>query len=206
MRLTRRDVIRQSALWAGVAALWASLPARTWAALERPPGWSDGEESLLTLIGDTIIPTTDGSPGAGAVAIGRFIITQATDCYTPEAPETLRRGLREIAEASQRTFAKEFADLNVVQREQVLIEYESRPVVAQPKAAVAAAVVAPAVANKGAAVTPTPAHPFRLIKELTLLGYFTSEPGATQALRYLPVPGGYKGSLKLGKDERSWAL
>ena len=30
--------------------------------------------------------------------------------------------------------------------------------------------------------------------------------GATQALRYLPVPGGYQGSVPLGKNERSWAL
>ena len=183
-RVNRREAIRQSALWAGVAALWASLPARTWAALERPAGWSDAEESFLTLIGDTIIPATAGSPGAGAVGIGRFIITQATDCHATGAGETLRRGLREIADASQREFARTFAALSVVQREKVLTEYERGP----------------SAAKSGAT------NPFRLMKELTLLGYFTSEPGATQALRYLPVPGGYKGSLRLGKDERSWAL
>ncbi|MCX6953294.1 MAG: gluconate 2-dehydrogenase subunit 3 family protein [Verrucomicrobia bacterium] len=186
--MNRREAIRQSALWAGVAALWASLPARTWAALERPPGWSDAEESLLTLIGDTIIPTTATSPGAGAVGIGRFILVQATDCYaaTAAAPETVRRGLKEIEEASRKAHAKGLADLSVAQREKVLTDYEGRP--------------ASVIAGAGGG------HPFRLIKELTLLGYFTSEPGATQALRYLPVPGGYKGSLKLGKDERSWAL
>lgn len=182
-RINRREAIRQSALWAGVAALWASLPARTWAALERPPGWSDADEALLTLIGDTIIPTTASSPGAGAVAIGRFIITQATDCYAPGATDTLRRGLKEIEEASRQAYTKAFADLTVAQREKLLIDYEARPAT-------------------GKAGTP---HPFRLMKELTLLGYFTSEAGATQALRYLPVPGGYKGSLKLGKDDRSWA-
>ena len=35
------------------------------------------------------------------------------------------------------------------------------------------------------------------MKELTLLGYFTSEPGATQALVYVPVSGRYDGCIDL---------
>lgn len=182
--MNRREAIRRSALWAGVAALWANLPARTWAALALPAGWSEDDEKLLTLIGDTIIPTTASSPGAGAVGIGRFVIVQATDCGVAGAVEALRRGLKEIEAAGQKQFAKKFAELSVAERETVLTDYEGR-----------------SAPEKGSTV-----NPFRLMKELTLLGYFTSEQGATQALRYLPVPGGYKGSLKLGKDERSWAL
>ena len=188
--MNRREAIRHSATWAGVAALWASLPARTWAALALPAGWSEDEEQLLTLIGDTIIPTTAESPGAGAVGIGRFIIVQATACFPAGAAEMLRRGLKEIQEASVAQFARGFAELGVAQREQVLTDYEAR-----------------AASTKGSALgSGSNVHPFRLMKELTLLGYFTSKPGATQALRYLPVPGGYKGSVKLGPDERSWAL
>ncbi len=188
--MNRREAIRRSALWAGVAALWASLPTRTWAALALPAGWSEDEERLLTLIGDTIIPTTAESPGAGAVAIGRFMIVQTTDCYAAGADEMLRRGLREIQEASQTLFSKRFAELTVPQREKVLTDYEGNSVPAKGSV-------------KG---TATVGSPFRLMKELTLLGYFTSEEGATKALRYLPVPGGYRGSVRLGKDERSWAL
>ena len=188
--MNRREAIRHSATWAGVAALWASLPARTWAALALPAGWSEDEEQLLTLIGDTIIPTTAESPGAGAVGIGRFIIVQATACFPAEAAEVLRRGLKEIQAASVAQFARGFAELGVAQREQVLTDYEAR-----------------AASTKGSALgSGSNVNPFRLIKELTLLGYFTSELGATQALRYLPVPGGYKGSVKLGPRERSWAL
>ncbi len=188
--MNRRDAIRHSATWAGVAALWASLPARTWAALALPAGWSEDEEQLLTLIGDTIIPTTAESPGASAVGIGRFIIVQATACFPAGAAEMLRRGLKEIQAVSVAQFAREFAELGVAQREQVLADYEAR-----------------AASTKGSALgSGSNVHPFRLMKELTLLGYFTSKPGATQALRYLPVPGGYKGSVKLGPDERSWAL
>ena len=54
--MNRREALRQTALAAGAAALWASLPARTWAALAAPTAWSAADEALLTLIGDTIIP------------------------------------------------------------------------------------------------------------------------------------------------------
>ena len=45
-----------------------------------------------------------------------------------------------------------------------------------------------------------------MMKELTLLGYFTSEVGATKALRYLPVPGRYDGNVPYKKGDRAWAL
>jgi uncharacterized protein YfaA (DUF2138 family) len=176
--VNRREAHRQTALAA--AALWASLPARTWAALAAPADWSATDEALLTLIGDTIIPATATSPGAGSVAIGRFIITQATECYPPQSVDTLRRALREIDAASRQRFNQSFAALSVAEREQVLTAYE--------------------------AARQSGAHPFRLIKELTLLGYFTSEPGATQALRYDPIPGSFIGSVKLAPADRSWAL
>jgi Gluconate 2-dehydrogenase subunit 3 len=175
--MNRREAIRQAGLMAGAAALWASLPQRTWAALPIPTGWNEAEEALLTLIGDTIIPATASSPGAGAVGIGRFIIVQTTQCFPVGSSDALRRGMQEIQAASRQEYSEGFAGLSAEQRETVLVGYEAR-----------------ATAS------------WRLIKELTLLGYFTSERGATQALRYLPVPGGYRGSLPLSKGDRSWAL
>ena len=44
-----------------------------------------------------------------------------------------------------------------------------------------------------------------LLRELTLLGYFTSEIGATQALAYDAVPGGYRGCLDLKPGQKAWA-
>jgi Gluconate 2-dehydrogenase subunit 3 len=178
--MNRREALRHTALVAGAAALWASLPSRTWAALAAPTDWDTAEEMLLTLIGDTIIPSTATSPGAGAVAIGRFIITQTHDCFPPEARATLRRGLSDITASSQQRFVKNFSVLDLAQRERVLTEYEAQSVAAP--------------------------HPFRHIKELTVLGYFTAETGATQALRYDPIPGAFHGSVKLAPGERSWAL
>ena len=45
----------------------------------------------------------------------------------------------------------------------------------------------------------------RMLKELTVLGYFSSEIGATQALAYDKVPGGYWGCLDLKPGQKGWA-
>lgn len=183
--MNRREAIRQGGRYAVAAALWAGLPARTWAALPAVPGWSAADERMLALIGDTILPETPGSPGAGAVGIGRFILLMTADCHGPEAAEAVRQVLRDVEADSRGAHARSFAELRPAEREAVLAAYETR---------------AAALTRRGAL------NPFRHVKGLTLLGYFTSEPGATQALRYDPVPGTYRGSVPLREGERSWAL
>jgi hypothetical protein len=44
-----------------------------------------------------------------------------------------------------------------------------------------------------------------MIKQLTILGYFTSETGATKALRYEAVPGKYDGAYPYKKGDKAWA-
>ena len=50
-----------------------------------------------------------------------------------------------------------------------------------------------------------PTHYFKMMKELTLLGFFTSEIGATKALRYVAVPGKYEGCIPYNKGDKAWA-
>ena len=50
-----------------------------------------------------------------------------------------------------------------------------------------------------------PNHYFHLMKQLTLWGFFTSEPGATKALRYVAVPGHYDGCVPYKKGDKAWA-
>ena len=45
---------------------------------------------------------------------------------------------------------------------------------------------------------------FRMMKELTLLGYFTSEIGCTQAQRYIEAPGRYDPCVPYHPGEKSW--
>ena len=45
------------------------------------------------------------------------------------------------------------------------------------------------------------------VKELTMLGFFTSEAGATQVLQYQAVPGAYKGCVPVSEagNGKTWA-
>jgi hypothetical protein len=58
-------------------------------------------------------------------------------------------------------------------------------------------------------ITPDRSEPpnkhFRMMKELALLGYFTSEVGATQALRYVEAPGRYDPCVPYKAGDRDWA-
>jgi hypothetical protein len=48
-------------------------------------------------------------------------------------------------------------------------------------------------------------HYFTMLKELTLWGFFSSEVGATKALRYIAVPGKYEGTVPYKKGDKAWA-
>ncbi len=48
-------------------------------------------------------------------------------------------------------------------------------------------------------------HFFDMFKNLTVSGYFTSEIGATQARRYLPLPGEFTGCIPYIKEDLPWA-
>jgi hypothetical protein len=46
---------------------------------------------------------------------------------------------------------------------------------------------------------------FHTMKELTLLGYYTSQIGATQELKYAPVPGRFDGCVPFATVGRAWS-
>lgn len=45
---------------------------------------------------------------------------------------------------------------------------------------------------------------YRPLKEIILIGYYTSEIGASEELAYDPVPGGYY-EIKLNPEDKSWS-
>ncbi len=47
---------------------------------------------------------------------------------------------------------------------------------------------------------------FKILKDYTLTGYFLSETGATKALAYEKIPGGYWGDVPLAPDQKAWAI
>ena len=47
---------------------------------------------------------------------------------------------------------------------------------------------------------------FKILKDYALTGYFHSEIGATKALAYERVPGGFQGDIPLAADQKAWAI
>jgi hypothetical protein len=61
-------------------------------------------------------------------------------------------------------------------------------------------------ANPAPAITAdAPPHYFRMMKELALLGYFTSEIGYTKAMRYQETPGRFDPCVPYKKGDPAWA-
>ena len=61
------------------------------------------------------------------------------------------------------------------------------------------------VGTAAAITADTPTHYFRMMKELAIVGYFTSEIGCTQALRYVESPGRFDPCVPYAPGEKAWA-
>jgi hypothetical protein len=150
------------------------------------PGFSAAELALMDEIGETIIPETT-TPGARAAGIGEFMAMMVTDCYDDAHHAIFKAGLGRIDDACRAQGGKSFGEASPAERTALLntLDAEARAQHAQqPHNA--------------------PPHYFRLMKQLTTLGYFTSEIGCTQALRYVEVPGAFHGDVPYKKGEHAW--
>ena len=148
---------------------------------------SASQVNLLDEVGETILPATS-TPGAKAAHVGSFMAVMVRDCYPPEDQKTFLSGLSKLDEDTKKQTGKTFLACTPAERTAVLTKLD-----AEQKAF---------TANQR---KDDPSHYFRMMKQLTLLGFFTSEVGATKALRYLPVPGHYDGNLPYKKGDKAWA-
>jgi len=144
--------------------------------------------AYLDEVAETIIPTTD-TPGAKAAKVGEFMHVMVTDCYVEDDQKIFVEGISKLEDASEKKFSNGFMKLSPEQRKELLNEVNSET----------------NEYNKNRKKE-DPNHYFAMMKQLTLLGYFSSEVGATQALRYLPVPGRYEGCIDYKKGDKAWAL
>lgn len=145
---------------------------------------TDADIPLLDEIGETILPETEESPGAKAAHIGAFMQTMVNDCYTNEEALIFIDGLQKINEKSMETLGQAFTELSEENRSGLLTQFD--------------------VEAKKYKSLDKP-HFFTMLKELTIWGYFTSEVGATEALRYNPVPGRFEGCIPYN-GESAWIL
>jgi hypothetical protein len=157
--------------------------------------------ALLDEIADTILPETT-TPGAKASRAGAFMALMVTEAYTPRNQQIFRDGIQRLDESCRAANGVPFMEATPAQR-LTLIEALDR----EQRTAMEERAEAPRSRAPAAAAPPEdqPAHYFRLVKELTLLGYFTSEIGYTQAMRYIESPGRFDPCVPLAPGEKSWA-
>jgi len=167
--------------------------------------FTEDHVAFMNEVADTILPTTS-SPGAKAANVGQFMAVMVQDCYTPKDQKTFVDGLGKLNDASNKKFNAKFIDLNPQQRTDLLValDKEQKDYTANRNKQMEADRLNHKNDPKYKAPE-TPNHYFRMIKELTLLGYFTSEIGATKALRYIAVPGRFDGCVPYKKGDKAWA-
>jgi len=155
--------------------------------------------AYLDEVADTILPTTS-TPGAKAAKVGQFMTVMVNDCYEPKDQKTFHEGLTKLNDAANKAYNADFMKLNPQQRHDLLVSQDKEAKDYTAKKA------ADEAKNPNRDKTKDqPVHYFRMMKELTLLGYFTSEIGTKQARRYVPVPGRYDGCIPYKKGDKAYA-
>ena len=97
-----------------------------------------------------------------------------------------------------------YTALTAAQQTALLTRYEAE--VRLPRApAVGRGDTETGLSNRTTAPPPQAPSFFPILKELITVGYFTSQLGATKAVRYDPVPGAYHGCVPLKEIGRAWA-
>ncbi|MEO9100033.1 MAG: gluconate 2-dehydrogenase subunit 3 family protein, partial [Ginsengibacter sp.] len=171
--------------------------------------FSEENINLLDEVGETIIPATSSSPGAKAAKIGAFMKIYVTDCYTPAEQNIFWEGINKIKKLSKSKHGNEFPKLTISQRQDILRSLENEPNNIKNTAKVNTAAGDAVQTGKQQEIKNTTSGDaprfYPMLKELVLFGFFTSEPGATKAARYIQTPGSYQGDVPYKKGDRVWA-
>ena len=192
--IDRREALRKTALLMGAAVSASALTGilqgcKTTPELAYTPQFfTEDQARIISEVVEIIIPKTD-TPGAKDVGVPGFVDLMLKDCYNKEDQDRFLAGLTTFDEEAKKAYGDSFIYCKPDQQVELVTK-------------VHAAALAESKTNKEAK------RPFILMaKELTLLGFFTSEPGATQVLQYIAVPGSYKGCIPLAEagNGKTWA-
>lgn len=180
----RRAALARIAALYGLALSGEALAAMPAAGASYTPVLLDPAALRLTaVLAELIIPATD-TPGALAAGAHKVIDSLLGMCSPVQEQRRFLQGLTTIDGAAMRRHGKRFTALPKAYQVSLLHALDAGT----------------------APFTPDHRAFFVQLKSLTLFAYYTSEAGATRELKYLPVPGGYKGSVALSKIGRRWAL
>ena len=185
--MNRRDAIQHISLLLGGTILGAeAFLSGCKSNADKTVDFSEKDVALLNEIGDTILPPTK-TPGAKAANVGALMKVMVNDCYEEKDQKLFHEGMNKIQDLADKEYGDNFMEIKPEQRHALLVKLDNEQ-----------------KAYTKAKKTDDPPHYFRLMKELTLLGYFTSEIGCTQARRYKETPGKWEPCIPYAKGDRAW--
>lgn len=186
MAMNRRDALKSVILMMGGTMVGANVILTGCAPEDQIVGleFSPKDIAFLDEIGEAIIPTTD-TPGAKAVGIGEFMVMMVKDTYNAEQQTSFVDGLNFIMKDFKTSKGSDFMEATLEERTAYLNELKAKATADAE--------------DKNAGV-------IKMLQDLTVLGYFTSEVGATQQLRYYEVPGKYDPCIEYKPGDKAYAI
>lgn len=199
--MNRREAIERTALILGYAVTGPALVGVLGGCKAnpelnfKPEFFTEVQGALIATVSEIIIPRTD-TPGAKDVGVPMFIDQMLKNVYPKEGQDAFVKNLTDFDNGANEAFGKNFVDCN---EEEQLVYFKKHHDIAVQASSNG---LSGGWWNAGVKTS----KPFILeLKELTLLGFFTSEVGATQVLQYKQVPGPYKGCVPLAEVGKTWA-
>ncbi len=195
--ISRRQALQQVAMLLGgaisaptLAGVLSAATRRAWAASPQwaPRTLSPAQLELVATVAEHIIPQTD-TPGARGAGVHRFVDTLLSDHYSTEERDRFLAGLADLDARAQSAQGKTFIACTPEQQLALLTAMDEA---AYPPVRIDAA-------------RPPETWFFRRMKEVTLVGYYTSELGASRELRVNPM-GIYRGDIPFpASGGREWS-
>ena len=175
-------------------------------------GFTASNISLLDEIGETIIPAT-ATPGAKAAQVGEFMKIMVNDCYTEKEQAVFNKGITALEDACKKANSKSFMECTPQQRHDFLVSLEKEAQAYNKKRDEDDKPLREANQQKNSTISwkdqkefeDAPSHYYTMMKQLTLLGFFTSKTGMKETLRHVAVPGRYDGAMPYAKGDKAWA-
>lgn len=148
------------------------------------------DEKIFAEFADIIVPTTKSSAGAKAAGLGKFIPMMMKDCYPATMQTSFAQGFKDLQAKSMKDFGKSYITLTPADRKKLMVDLRT---------------IALAQKESKSEENKDLAYFFITARDLTLLGYYSSEIGCTKAREYVLIPGRYDGSAPLKPGQKSWA-
>lgn len=204
--MNRRELIKSIAVITGATVVGGEffISGCTTPAPKIAAAFSPEMISLLNEVGETIIPETD-TPGAKAANVGEFMKVMITDCYTEAEQDAFTAGVNQINTFAQAQKQMPFSDCSAEDKQELLVMLEKEAKAFNRERNEKNKMEEKLANEQGRTFIPIPVHYYTMIKQLTLMGFFTSQTGMTETLRHIPVPGRYDGNAPYTKGQKAWA-